>query len=71
MKSKISIVVSILVIAHIVLFAEKNLAEEKAYQNIYGILWNDKPSEDINYARQMGYDSIAINPSSEVKDYHN
>ncbi|WP_347275231.1 hypothetical protein, partial [Candidatus Kuenenia sp.] len=71
MKSKISIVVSILIIAHIVLFAEKNFAEEKAYQNIYGILWNDKPSEDINYARQMGYDSIVINPSSEVKDYHN
>ncbi|WP_347275774.1 hypothetical protein, partial [Candidatus Kuenenia sp.] len=70
MKLKISIV-SILIFAHIVLFAEKNFAEEKAYQNIYGILWNDKPSEDINYARQMGYDSIAINPSSEVKDYHN
>ncbi|WP_419470356.1 LamG-like jellyroll fold domain-containing protein [Candidatus Kuenenia sp.] len=70
-KSKISIVVSILVIAHIVLFSEKNFAEEKAYQNIYGTVWNDKPSEDISYARQMGYDSIAINPSSEVKDYHN
>ena len=69
-KLKISIV-SILIIVHIVLFSEENFAEEKAYQNIYGTVWNDKPSEDINYARQMGYDSIAINPSSEVKDYHN
>ncbi|MBW7941669.1 MAG: hypothetical protein H3C64_04545, partial [Candidatus Kuenenia stuttgartiensis] len=72
MKLRISSVsIFFLIFAHIFIFNEKNFAEEKAYQNIYGIHWNDKPSEDVSYARQMGYDSIAINPSSEVEDYHN
>ncbi|QII12859.1 exported protein [Candidatus Kuenenia stuttgartiensis] len=72
MKRRISRVsIFFLIFAHVFLFSEENFAEEKAYQNIYGTVWNDKPSEDISYARQMGYDSIAINPSSEVKDYHN
>lgn len=45
-------------------------ADVKNYQNFYGIAWCGKPEEDIIYAKQMGYDSIAINPSSSLKDYH-
>ena len=46
-------------------------ADERCYKNFYGIVWSEKPAEDVKYARQMGYDYIAINPSSTPKDYYN
>ncbi|MFO0795693.1 MAG: hypothetical protein U0586_16710, partial [Candidatus Brocadiaceae bacterium] len=46
-------------------------AEGNGYKNFYGIAWSGKPAEDMKYARQMGYDYIAINPSSTPKVYHN
>lgn len=46
-------------------------ADVKSYKNFYGIAWCGKPEEDIKYAKQMGYDYIAINPSSSLKDYQN
>ncbi|GAB60775.1 MAG: hypothetical protein DWB56_10525 [Candidatus Jettenia sp.] len=46
-------------------------ADIKGYKNFYGIAWCGKPEEDIKYAKQMGYDYIAIHPSSALKDYQN
>ena len=40
-----------------------------SWKHFYGIAQSDKPSEDIKYARQMGYEYIAINPSVPVKEY--
>src|SRR3990170_5124335 len=45
-------------------------ADEGGYKNFYGIAWHDKPAEDMKYAKQMGYEYIAINPSSTPKEYH-
>ncbi|MCF6157330.1 MAG: hypothetical protein E3K32_01885 [wastewater metagenome] len=42
----------------------------KGYKNFYGIAWCGKPEEDVKYAKQMGYESVVINPSSSIKDYH-
>ncbi len=44
--------------------------DERGYKNYYGIAWCGKPMEDMKYARQMGYDYIAINPSCNPREYH-
>ncbi|MBE7444944.1 MAG: hypothetical protein HS132_06750 [Planctomycetia bacterium] len=49
---------------------EKVGAEENGYRNFYGIAGSGKPSEDIKYARQMGYEYIALNPTSSPEEYH-
>src|SRR3990170_8104433 len=49
---------------------EKVSADEGGYKNFYGIAWRDKPAEDMKYAKQMGYEYIAINQSSTPKEYH-
>ena len=46
------------------------MTDERGYKNYYGIAWCGKPIEDMKYARQMGYDYIAINPSYNPKEYH-
>ncbi|BBO17721.1 conserved hypothetical protein [Candidatus Brocadia pituitae] len=45
-------------------------ASEQGYRNYYGMAGNTKPDGDIKYARQMGYEYIAINPSVSPKEYH-
>ena len=45
-----------------------------SWKNIYGICAVDQKAEDVykntKYAKQMGYEYIAINPSSTPKEYH-
>ncbi|OQY97664.1 MAG: hypothetical protein B6D35_14630 [Candidatus Brocadia sp. UTAMX2] len=42
---------------------------DNGWKNFYGISWRGTPADNIRYAKQMGYDYIAINQNASTSDY--
>lgn len=45
--------------------------EKVSWKNYYGIAWDDTPANHIKYAKQMGYDYIAIKNGATINSYKN
>ncbi len=58
----------VLIFCQIVLFNIQVSADEQGYRHFYGVA--GEPAGDVKYARQMGYDYIAVNPSFPPENYH-
>ncbi|MCE7912295.1 MAG: hypothetical protein DYG84_11265 [Candidatus Brocadia sp. AMX3] len=44
-------------------------SSDNGWKNFYGISWRGTPADNIRYAKQMGYDYIAINSNVSTSNY--
>ncbi len=52
-----------------IFFLNEKVYSDDGWKNYYGMAWDDTPANHIKYAKQMGYDYIAIKNGASVNEY--